>query len=170
MGNKIQMPSGMGGLVRYFDEYKSKITFKPGHIVVLCVVVIIIMVILHLYGNSLLGIQKMMPGMNPRKMQQMMKKMGIAQTEVDATEVIIKCSDREIIITEPSVSIVKAMGNEQYTISGTVQERALDNSPEINEDEIKTVMDQANVDENKAKEALESADGNIAKAIMDIQA
>ena len=56
MGNKIQMPSGMGGLVRYFDEYKSKITFKPGHIVVLCVVVIIIMVILHLYGNSLLGI------------------------------------------------------------------------------------------------------------------
>ena len=112
----------------------------------------------------------MMPGMNPRKMQQMMKKMGIAQTEVDATEVIIKCSDREIIITEPSVSIVKAMGNEQYTISGTVQERALDNSPEINEDEIKTVMDQANVDENKAKEALESADGNIAKAIMDIQA
>ena len=55
-GNKIQMPSGMGGLVRYFDEYKSKITFKPGHIIVLCVVVIIIMMILHLYGNALLGI------------------------------------------------------------------------------------------------------------------
>ena len=55
MGDKIQMPSGMGGLVRYFDEYKSKLTFKPGHVVVLCAVVIIIMLILHAYGNSLIG-------------------------------------------------------------------------------------------------------------------
>ena len=56
MGDKVQMPSGMGGLVRYFDEYKSKITFKPGHVVVLCIVVIIIMIILHAYGGSLLGV------------------------------------------------------------------------------------------------------------------
>ena len=56
MADKIQMPSGMGGLVRYFDEYKSKLTFKPGHIVILCVAVIIIMIVLHLYGNALLGL------------------------------------------------------------------------------------------------------------------
>ena len=56
MGDKIQLPSGMGGLVRYFDEYKSKITLKPGHVVVLCIIVIIIMVILHAYGKVLLGI------------------------------------------------------------------------------------------------------------------
>lgn len=55
MAEKIQMPSGMGGLVRYFDEYKSKITFRPGHVVVLCIVVIIIMLILHAYGGALLG-------------------------------------------------------------------------------------------------------------------
>ena len=54
--DKISMPSGMGGLVRYFDEYKSKIEFKPGHIVILCVIVIIIMIILYAYGNRLLGI------------------------------------------------------------------------------------------------------------------
>jgi len=30
---RIQMPSGMGGLVRYFDDAKSKIRFKPEHIV-----------------------------------------------------------------------------------------------------------------------------------------
>ena len=40
---------------------------------------------------------KMLPGMNPRKMQQMMKKMGIAQQEVDATEVIIKTAEKEIV-------------------------------------------------------------------------
>jgi len=47
MGDKIQMPSGMGGLVRYFDDVKSKLTFKPGLIIVLCIVVILIMIILH---------------------------------------------------------------------------------------------------------------------------
>ncbi|HLC59949.1 MAG TPA: preprotein translocase subunit Sec61beta [Candidatus Nanoarchaeia archaeon] len=54
--DRISMPQGMGGLVRYFDEYKSKIKFKPGHIIVLCVVVIIIMILLYTYGNRLLGI------------------------------------------------------------------------------------------------------------------
>ncbi len=53
---KMQMPSGMGGLVRYFDEYKSKIEFKPGHIVTLCIIVIVIMIILYNFGNSLLGL------------------------------------------------------------------------------------------------------------------
>ena len=111
-----------------------------------------------------------MPGMNPRKMQQMMKRMGVAQTEVEATEVIIKCPDKEIVITEPSVAIVKAMGQEQFTISGNVEERELEKeAPEINEDDVKTVMEQANVDEDKAKEALEAAEGDIAKAIMDLQ-
>ena len=54
--DRISMPQGMGGLVRYFDEYKSKIKFKPGHIIVLCVVVIVIMVLLYTYGNRMLGI------------------------------------------------------------------------------------------------------------------
>ena len=55
--DKISMPSGMGGLVRYFDEYQSKIKFKPGHIIVLCIIVIVIMIFLYTWGNSLLGIR-----------------------------------------------------------------------------------------------------------------
>jgi preprotein translocase subunit Sec61beta len=55
--NKMQMPSGIGGLVRYFDEYKSKIQFKPGHIIVLVILVIIIVLILHTQGLKILGIQ-----------------------------------------------------------------------------------------------------------------
>ena len=51
------MPSGIGGLVRYFDEYKSKIEFKPGHIIILTVLVIIIVLILHSQGLKILGIQ-----------------------------------------------------------------------------------------------------------------
>ena len=54
--DKISMPQGMGGLVRYFDEYKSRIEFKPGHIIVLCIVVIVIMLFLYSWGNRLFGI------------------------------------------------------------------------------------------------------------------
>ncbi len=56
MVDKIQMPSGMGGLVRYFDEYKSKITLKPGHVIILCVLVMVIILILNLYGGAWLGL------------------------------------------------------------------------------------------------------------------
>ena len=54
--DKVSMPSGMGGLVRYFDEYKSKIEFKPGHIIILCVIVIVIMIFLYTYGARMLGL------------------------------------------------------------------------------------------------------------------
>lgn len=50
------MPSGIGGLVRYFDEYKSKIEFKPGVVIIMVLVVIIIMIILHSSGKAWFGI------------------------------------------------------------------------------------------------------------------
>lgn len=54
--DKVRMPSGMGGLVRYFDEYKSKIELKPQHVIILVVIVLIIEIILHLYGYSWFGL------------------------------------------------------------------------------------------------------------------
>lgn len=48
--DKIQMPASQGGLVRYFDDYKSKIEFKPGHVVILAVIVVIIELLLHAQG------------------------------------------------------------------------------------------------------------------------
>ena len=56
MADKIQMPSGMGGLVRYFDEYRSKIEFKPGHIIVICIILIIVLILLHVFGGQWLSI------------------------------------------------------------------------------------------------------------------
>lgn len=53
--DRIQLPSGMGGLVRYFDEYKSKLVIKPGHIIIICVVIMVIMILLYTFGNSILG-------------------------------------------------------------------------------------------------------------------
>ncbi len=45
--NKIGMPSGQGGIVRYFDDYRSSIEFKPGHVIILAIIVMIIEIALH---------------------------------------------------------------------------------------------------------------------------
>jgi len=44
--NKISMPSGMGGLMRYFDEYKSKIQLKPVYVIVLVVAMILLVTLI----------------------------------------------------------------------------------------------------------------------------
>ena len=54
--DKISMPSGTAGITRYFDDYKSKIEFKPGHVIILICVVIIIEILLKVYGASLFGL------------------------------------------------------------------------------------------------------------------
>ncbi len=48
--DKIQMPSSGAGITRYFDDYKSKIEFKPEHVVILAILIIVIIIILHLSG------------------------------------------------------------------------------------------------------------------------
>jgi len=53
--NKIRMPSGQGGLTRYFDEYKSKVEFSPAAVIVLCVIIMVIIIILHYFGNIWFG-------------------------------------------------------------------------------------------------------------------
>ncbi len=50
--DKIQMPSSGAGITRYFDDYKSKIEFKPEHVIILVVLVIIIVIVLHLTGGQ----------------------------------------------------------------------------------------------------------------------
>lgn len=48
--SNIRMPSSGSGLVNYSSDYKSKITFKPGFVIVLAVMVIVIMILLHSLG------------------------------------------------------------------------------------------------------------------------
>ncbi|MAF37086.1 nascent polypeptide-associated complex protein [archaeon] len=109
----------------------------------------------------------MIPGMNPRQMQAAMRRMGIKQEELDATEVIIRTKDKEIIILNPNVAKVNMMGQTTYQISGEETEQGV--SPKINDDDIKMVADQTGVDLEKAKGALEKSDGDLAKAIVDLK-
>jgi preprotein translocase subunit Sec61beta len=54
--DKVNLPSGMGGLTRYFDDYSSNIELKPGHVIIIAVIVMAIIIFLHLQGSSLLGL------------------------------------------------------------------------------------------------------------------
>ena len=47
------MPSGQGGLTRYFEESNSKIELSPASIVIISIVVMIIITLLHTFGGNL---------------------------------------------------------------------------------------------------------------------
>ncbi len=50
------MPSSTAGITTYFDEYRSKIEFKPGQVIIFSVVVILIVIALHIWAAGILGI------------------------------------------------------------------------------------------------------------------
>ena len=49
--NQIRMPSGQGGLIRYSEEAHSKIEFSPGMVLIICILLIIFVIFLHLFGG-----------------------------------------------------------------------------------------------------------------------
>ena len=108
----------------------------------------------------------MMPGMNPRQMQDMMRKMGMQQVSIDAEEVIIRTKDKDIVIQNPDVSKVTMMGQQTWQITGQVTERSRKVVYVPADDDVETVASQAGVSKDKAKHALEETQGDIAEAIL----
>lgn len=106
----------------------------------------------------------MFPGLNPKDLQKAMKKMGIKQEEIDATEVIIKTNSKDLIIKNPKVVKVNMMGQESLQVTGDIEEFS-----GISEEDIKTVAEQAGVSNEKAKAALEKNKGDLAAAIMELK-
>jgi nascent polypeptide-associated complex subunit alpha len=112
----------------------------------------------------------MLPGgVNPRQMRMAMQRMGIQQEEIDAEEVIIRLKDKEIVISNPSVTKVNMMGQKTYQIMGEEEERSLSTEPDISDDDIKTVCEAADVSEEEAREAIKEAKGDLAAAIMNLK-
>ena len=112
----------------------------------------------------------MIPGMNKKKMKQMerqMKKMGMKMEDLDGVrEVIIRFDEKELIIDNPSVSLMNVMGQETYQIDGKAREVELEYEIEIPEEDIEMVANIAGVSKDDAKAALEECKGDLAEAIM----
>ena len=99
--------------------------------------------------------------MNKKMIEQAMKKLNVKQEEIDADEVIIK-GKKNLVIKNPQVLKVDMMGQETFQITGMLEEM-------VNEDDIKTVMDQSNCSREKAIKALNENNGDLAAAILSLK-
>ena len=128
-------------------------------------------------------------GMNPRKMKQMMKQMGIDVTELEAEEVIIRTEDEELVFSGAQVTRMDAQGQETYQIVGEPESRprgeggeasaveAADETDEADEasgaeipdSDIQIVAQRAGVGKDEAREALEAENGDLAAAIARLE-
>ena len=111
----------------------------------------------------------MIPGIDPKMMKQAMKRMGIKQQDIDAEQVIIRTSTKNIIINNPSVAKVNMMGQESFQISGEVSEESLSSEPDISEEDIRTVAEQTGKTEEEAEKAIKEAKGDLAAAILSLK-
>lgn len=105
--------------------------------------------------------------MDPKKMQQAMKQMGIAQEDVNAKRVIIEKEDSNIVIENPSVTKIKVQGQESFQISGDVREESSTQEVQISEEDIKTVVEKTGKDEETVKKTLEKTK-DLAEAILEL--
>ena len=107
--------------------------------------------------------------MNPREIQKAMKRLGIKQEEIDASVVIIRTSDKDLIIKNPQVSKVNMMGQESLQIIGKITEVERNEKIEISDDDMAAVIEQTNCTKEEALEALHESNGNLAEAILKLQ-
>jgi nascent polypeptide-associated complex subunit alpha len=105
----------------------------------------------------------MFPNIDAKKMQAVMKQMGINQTEIDSSRVIIEKEDGgKIVINNPSVVKIKMQGQESFQISGEVSEEE-----NFSEEDVKTIIEKTGCSEKKARETLEKT-GDLAEAILEL--
>lgn len=111
----------------------------------------------------------MMPNIDPKQLKNMMDRMGIKSSDIDAERVVIEGKEKNIIIEEPQVTMIEAQGSRTFQISGRISE-VEKGEVEINDDDVSMVMEQAGIsDKESARKALEESNGNIAEAIMKLK-
>ena len=102
--------------------------------------------------------------MDPKKVQEIMKKMNMNVRDIIAEEVIIKCKGRNIIISKPEVMVIDMSGKEVYQISGVVSE-----SDSIKEEDIKLIMKRTGKNRKTVIQKLEELNNDLAKTIMELK-
>jgi len=110
---------------------------------------------------------------NPREMKKMMKKLGIDVEELsDVLSVTIELKDKELVIKNPQVTVMKFQGQKIYQVVGTAEEvltkeAVIEEKPSrYTEEDVRFVMEQTGVSRERALEALERSGGDIAQAIL----
>ncbi len=94
--------------------------------------------------------------------------MGLKMDELsDIDTVILHGANREIIIEGAAVTSINMQGQKMYQVAGgNIKEVKKESKVDIPEEDILLVAQQANVSVEKAKAALEDAEGDLARAIL----
>jgi nascent polypeptide-associated complex subunit alpha len=108
----------------------------------------------------------MFGGMNPSQIQGMMKKMGIAQTELPVKRVIFEMEDSKLVIDDPNVLKISMQGQVTYQVSGEAHEESAE---VFSEDDVEMVMQKTGRSKKEVVEFLKENDGDIALAIMELK-
>jgi len=106
----------------------------------------------------------MFGGIDPKKMQAMMKQLGMKQEEIEAERVIIECKNKRIVIDNPNVVKINMQGQDSWQITGDASEE----EKGISEEDISQVMEKANVSREAAEKALKDSNGDLAEAILSL--
>jgi len=98
-------------------------------------------------------------------MKAMMKKLGMQVEQIeDVISIVIKTPKGNYIFDAAEVTAMTMQGTTTYQIIG--EPRFEEAAPDIPKEDIAMVAAQANVSEEKAKDALVTTKGDIAEAIM----
>jgi len=111
-----------------------------------------------------------------REAARMMQKMGMDMKEIaNVMQVVIKTTDKQIVIDDPTVTTITMQGQTMFQVAGgTVKEEAheegVEQAPPISEDDVKLVAEQAVVSAEEARKALIESGGDLAQAILALKA
>ncbi len=115
----------------------------------------------------------MMPNLDPSKIQQMMKKMGMETEEIDAVEVEIKTKEGKLLVKNPSVMKINMKGKEMLQVEGEFvetekKEKKEKKKVEFTDEDVETVVEKTGASEEEARKALEE-EGDLAMAVMKLK-
>ncbi len=102
-----------------------------------------------------------------RQTRRMLERMGVSMEQIeDVEEVIIRMTDKDLVIKKANVSEMKMKGTRMFQVVGDDVEERMREKPKYTREDVLLVAQQANVNEAKAEQALKDTDGDLAQAVL----
>lgn len=116
-----------------------------------------------------------MRGFSPRELRRLMRRLGMEMKPIENVQrVIIEAEDRNYIVEQPQVLVMSMRKGETVVqIFGKLREeekKEAKETLEISEEDVELVASQAGVSKDEARKALIEAEGDIAAAILLLEA
>ena len=115
-----------------------------------------------------------MRGLSPRELRRLMKRLGMEMKPIEnVSRVIIEAEDKNYIVENPQVLVMTMRtGDTVVQVFGRIREEKREEKVvlEIPEEDVDLVASQTGVSKEEARKALIEAEGDIAAAILLLEA